>query len=154
MFLESPSSGMLKVNEVYYSFSEHLSSPPVLCGAGVPQSLIFCVVSCQHLFFVLSIALSDLLLCTVSLVPSNFSSTKYGRRYWVIGLLAVFVTFNNLWAISWLSDLINTHIVCIIKFKANGSILAVIVHLCFVVNSRSSMHVITLFYHYLFYNVI
>lgn len=120
----------------------------------VPQSLIFCVVSCQHLFVVLSIALSDLLLCTVSLVLSNFSSTKYGRRYWVIGLLTVFATFNNLWAISWLSDLTNTHIICIIKFKTNWSILAVIVHLCFVVNSRSSMHVITLFYHYLFYNVI
>ena len=42
------------------TFPEHPSSPPVLSEVRVPQSLLFCIVFCRSLFFLLSFFIGSL----------------------------------------------------------------------------------------------
>jgi len=63
------------VEQELLTILEHLSSPPVLSGVFVTQSLVFCVVFCRSIFvflcFILAIVLYVILRSTASDYPSG-----------------------------------------------------------------------------------
>lgn len=72
---EKNNMSLFLVEQELLTILEHLSSPPVLSGVFVTQSLVFCVVFCRSIFvflcFILAIVLSVILRCTASDYPSG-----------------------------------------------------------------------------------
>jgi len=54
------------VEQELFTFPEHMSSPLVISGVRIARSLVFCLLFCHFVLFLLTIALSVLLRSTAS----------------------------------------------------------------------------------------
>ena len=76
---------------------EHLSSPPVLSGFFVAQSLVFCVVFCRSVFvlFPFAIVFWNIFECGIKCHPITLTQPQYCQSFFDLGLMVTSLISSN-----------------------------------------------------------